>query len=351
MVKITKPTPQNNIPVQESKHKGIPVTDVKSAQEALLAQLQTPASEQFVEEEVQTEVEENTSEQAMENAESVEEPIEDSNELTVDDLVDDTQEEVTQEPSTYTVKVDGKDVEVTLDELQAGYSRQADYTRKSQVLAEQRQKAEQELAATQQERQRYSTALKQLDESTDYEIDQFKNLDWNKLKEDDPLAYIQQKDALRDLQDNKKRIADEKLKVDKQHQEEFSRNLQIQREKQIAILSEQLPDWSDPTKGQRLKSDIKNFAINKGFTEEEVDMLIDARSIQVLNSAMKYENLLTAKISKKKAKVVPKVQKPGVSTTKGEVNSDRVKQLRARAKRSGKVDDAAALLKSLMPKS
>ena len=65
MVKITKPTPQNNIPVQESKHKGIPVTDVKSAQEALLAQLQTPASEQSVEEEVQTEVEENTSEQAM----------------------------------------------------------------------------------------------------------------------------------------------------------------------------------------------------------------------------------------------------------------------------------------------
>ena len=80
-------------------------------------------------------------------------------------------------------------------------------------------------------------------------------------------------------------------------------------------------------------------------------MLIDARSIIVLNSAMKYENLLATKISKKKAKVVPKVQKPGVSTTKGEVNSDRVKQLRARAKRSGKVDDAAALLKSLMPKS
>jgi hypothetical protein len=46
-----------------------------------------------------------------------------------------------------------------------------------------------------------------------------------------------------------------------------------------------------------------------------------------------------------------KYKKPGVGTTKGEVNSDRVKQLRARAKRSGKVDDAAALLKSLMPKS
>ena len=79
MAKISKATPDNNIPVTESKHKGIPVTDVASAQAALLAQLQAPASEQPVEEEVQTEVEDNTSEQAMENAESVETQAEDSN--------------------------------------------------------------------------------------------------------------------------------------------------------------------------------------------------------------------------------------------------------------------------------
>ena len=150
MAKVNKPTPQDNIPTKESKHKGIPVTDVASAQEALLSQLQAPASEQPVEEEVQTEVEDNTSEQAMENAESVEEPAQDSNELTADDLVENDQEQALDEPSTYTVKVDGKDVEVTLDELRSGYSRQADYTRKSQVLAEQRQKADEELAATQQ---------------------------------------------------------------------------------------------------------------------------------------------------------------------------------------------------------
>ena len=120
MAKVKKPAPQNNIPTKESKHKGIPVTDVASAQEALLAQLQAPTSEEPVEEEIQTEVEDNTSEQAMENAESVETQTEDSNELNVDDLVEDTPTEETQEPSTYTVKVDGKDVEVTLEELQAG---------------------------------------------------------------------------------------------------------------------------------------------------------------------------------------------------------------------------------------
>jgi hypothetical protein len=348
MAKISKATPDNNIPVTKSKHKGIPVTDVASAQAALLAQLQAPASEQPVEEEVQTEVEDNTSEQAMENAESVEEPAQDSNELTVDDLDTDNQSEGNETPQNYTVKVDGKDVEVTLEELQAGYSRQADYTRKSQVLAEQRKQMDDELSATQQERQRYSHALEQLGDSTDFEINQFKDVDWNKLKADDPMAYIQQKDALRDLQDSKNKIAEEKKKLVEQEQKEYEANMMKHRETQIQILSERLPDWVDPTKGPKLKQDIKSFALSKGFSEQEINMLIDARSIEVLNNAMKYENLLNAKIAKKKVKTVPKVTKPGAGVSKAEVDSEKVKQQRARLKRTGKVGDAAKMLEGLI---
>lgn len=45
--------------------------------------------------------------------------------------------ETSDEP-TYTVKVDGEEIAVPLSELVAGYSRTADYTRKTQQLAEQR---------------------------------------------------------------------------------------------------------------------------------------------------------------------------------------------------------------------
>lgn len=52
---------------------------------------------------------------------------------------DTTQEPANGEPGeTFTVKVDGNDVEVTLDELRNGYSRQQDYTRKTQELADHR---------------------------------------------------------------------------------------------------------------------------------------------------------------------------------------------------------------------
>ena len=90
------------------------------------------------------------------------------------------------------------------------------------------------------------------------------------------------------------------------------------------------------------------YLISPNLTEQEVSTLIDARSVDVLHKAMLYDNLLTAKINQKKAKVVPKMQKPGIPTTKNEVNSEKVKQTRARLKRTGRVDDAALAIKSLI---
>ena len=347
MAKIKKATPGSNIPTKESTHKGIPVTDVASAQAAIQAQLQAPATEEPVEQVLESEVED-TSEQATEVAESVETQAEDSDELTVDDLDADNQSEETETPQSYTVKVDGKDVEVTLEELQAGYSRQADYTRKSQVLAEQRQKAEEELAATRQERQRYVSQLEQFSTDADTKIGEFKNVDWTKLKEEDPMEYALKRDQYRELQESKRLIAEEKQKEQYKQQQDDERAWNEELARQQDIIAQRLPDLVHPEKGPKLKQDIKTFAMNKGFSEQEVDSLIDARSVDVLHKAMLYENLLNSKISKKKAKVVPKVTKPGAGVTKGEVNSEKIKQQRARLKRTGKVDDAAKLLEGLI---
>ena len=128
---------------KESKHKGIPVTDVVSAQEALLGLMETP-KEQTPETVVETETEDVVSEQAMDVAESVEPEVENSNELTAEDMSDEPVEEV-EEPNTFTVKVNGKEVEVTQDELLQGYSRTSDYMQKTRVLSEQRKQIDDEL--------------------------------------------------------------------------------------------------------------------------------------------------------------------------------------------------------------
>tara|TARA_R100000278_G_C5464868_1_gene162268 strand:+ start:364 stop:1413 length:1050 start_codon:yes stop_codon:yes gene_type:complete len=348
MAKVTKATPQDNIPVKESANKGIPVSDVRSAQEALLASLQAPASEQPEEQEEQTEVEETTPAQAAEAVESVEQEADNPDGLTADDIVGDTQEEQVLEPQTYTVKVDGVDVQVTQDELLAGYSRTADYTRKSQVLAEQRKKADDELAATQQERQRYISQLEQLSSESDKQLDQFKNTDWTKLKSEDINEYMLQRDQYRELQENKRMLEVERNSELQKQQAEAQERWTQELAKQQEIMAKKLPEWNDPTKGPKLKQDIKSYALSKGFTDQEVNAMIDARAVEILNYARMYESLLAAKISKKKSKVVPKVTAPGTPTTKAEIDSEKVKQQRARLKRSGKAADAAKLIEGLM---
>ena len=334
-----------SIPTKESKHSGIPVTDVESAQKALLDSIRASKEQpETVEEE--TETQEAVSEQATENAESVENEAVET--LTAEDLVDDNQQEQVSEPRTYTVKIDGKDTEVTEDELLSGYSRQADYTRKSQVLAEQRKKMDEELAATQQERQQYQSQLEQFNIQADSKLEEFKSVDWIKLKEEDPMEYALKRDQYRELQENKRLVAEEQQNLAQKQQEEMRTKWNEELAKQKEIMAQRLPEWNDPEKGPKLKQNIKSFALKKGFTEQEVDSLIDARSVDVLHKAMMYETLLEAKISQKKTKVVPKVQKPGAPSTKSEVNSEKVKQTRARLKRSGRVDDAALAIKSLM---
>ena len=338
---------KEDIPIQESTQGGVPVTDVVSAQRAIQQSLMGTPKEQTPEDEVETEATEEVSAQDMES-ESVQTEVENPDGLTADDLVDDTQEEVSETPGTYTIKVDGKDVEVTLDELQAGYSRQADYTRKSQVLAEQRKKADEELAATQQERQRYVSQLEQFTAQADSKLDELKSTDWTRLKEEDPTEYMLKRDQYRELQENKRTVEEEQKNLQYKSQQEQQAKWQEELVRQQEIMAQRLPEWNDPNKGAKLKQDIKSFALKTGFSEQEVDSLIDARSVDVLHKAMLYDNLLAAKISNKKAKVVPKVTRPGSPPTKGEISSDKVKAQRARLKKTGRVKDATSVIESLM---
>lgn len=70
-----------------------------------------------------------------ENIETTESTIVDNSEISI--------EEPMEPGGDYTVKIDGAEHQVTLEELQQGYQRQADYTRKTQELASERQRLQQ----------------------------------------------------------------------------------------------------------------------------------------------------------------------------------------------------------------
>ena len=115
----------------------------------------------------------------------------DSEEYDVD-LADD-EEELEQsegDTETFKVKVAGEDVLVDLEELKSGYSRQSDYTKKAQALADERKNFEQDRDAVLLERQQYSQLLGALQQQL-VSLDE-PAPDFDRLYDEDPIEATRQ---------------------------------------------------------------------------------------------------------------------------------------------------------------
>jgi len=291
---------------------------------------------------------ENTEEEAPEEGqaeEEVEEEVSAESEESEEEL-----EIVAEEDLKYTIKVDGEEYEVGIDELKSGYQRQADYTRKSQALAEQRKGTEaiqSERQRLEQERQMYANGLQMLQEQQTAKLQDFDKVDWETMKEEDPYQYMLKKDEYRDAQERVNNAAQQQVLIQQEQQaaSNQARGQFVQQE--YARLVAALPEWND--KDSTIKKDIQEYATSVGFRPEEINQLADHRSVLVIKKAMEFDKLTKKVAPKKKAvKKVPKVQKAGRGTSKEETAAEALKVKRTRLRKSGKQDDAASLFYDML---
>lgn len=251
-----------------------------------------------------------------------------------------------QEP-TYSVTVSGEEKELTLSELKSLAQQGADYTKKTQQVAEQRKALEAESVAIDQARQlrdAYAERLQAMEQLLSAP-EQSENLEY--LKESDPIGYAvkvaemsQQKEQLQAIQAERYRIAE-------QQQAEQQHALQGYIAQQAARLSEVLPEYSDPVKGEKLRSELRSFAKDIGFTDQELSMVRDSRQVLALHKAMLYDKLQKSKPDvNKRVTEANKTIKSGNSVKP--VTSDQVKKQQQQLKQSGKVRDAAKLFESFL---
>ena len=324
------------------------------AQEALLGLMESEEEKPETEEAAPTEEEESTEETQdesleEESEEEAEESDEDEEEESEESVEDDDDEE---EPL-FPVMANGEEIEVTYDELIKGYSRQADYTTKTQKLAEQHRSLETlenqwktELAQTQQERMQYANNLEQIIQSSSSNLERF-NIDWERLKEEDKEEYLVRREEFRDAQDkiNQARANyQQAMQTQQYEQQRMLDQTKIQEHEKLAQL---IPEWTDDSARNNLAADIRSYALTKGFSEEELSNLVDSRSVLVLRDAMEYSNLMSADVKSKKLKNKPKVVRSGMGKDKkSDSNSKRAAKMK-RLRSSGNVDDAASILEDL----
>ncbi len=313
------------------------------------------SQEQTASEETDTPVDE----EVVEDTEEAEEVEEEAPEEEEGQAEEETEEEVAEEEEyevvaeedlKYTVKVDGEELEVGIDELKNGYQRQADYTRKSQALAEQRKETEQiqsERQKLEQERQMYANGLQMLQEQQNAKLQEFNSTDWEALKNEDPYQYMLKKDEYRDAQEKVQNVQQQQVIIQQERAEEAQKARAHFVQQEYARLVQALPEWND--KESTVKKDVQEYAKSVGFLPEEINQLADHRSVLVIKKAMEYDKLTTKVAPKKKAvKKVPKVQKSGRGNSKEDVAVEAIKKKRARLQKSGKQQDAASVFYDML---
>jgi len=245
-----------------------------------------------------------------------------------------------EEPQKFRVKAAGEEREVTLDELIKSYQLGTDYTKKSQAVAEERKAVEAERQRIEEARylrDQYAERLQVIEQMLNQQPET-ENLDY--LKENDPIGYAvkvaemsQREKQLAQVQAERQRIAEQQQQ---ERQEQLGQVIQAEARK----LAEVIPEYADPQKGEVTRRELREFGLKLGFSEQELSGVYDSRQVLALWKAMQYDKLVSSKPGiTKKVNEAPRVLKPGVSKPRD--GSEELKKLKARARQTGRVADAA----------
>ena len=265
-----------------------------------------------------------------------------------EDVEDDTEEsDEPEQPEVYTVKVDGQEYEVTLDELRSGYSRQQHFTKRSQELAEQRKAFEQEVLETRQYRDAYAQQLEQL--SNQLQQTTPSEPDWSALSQQYEAKELFQMKAEYDRRKEEiARVEQERERIAQQQQAEYQQQMQQHLAAQKTEMLERIPAWRDEGRRNKERLEVIKYAQEViGYTEQEIANASDARAIEMLYKAWQYDKLQKdAPAVKKKVQSAPKVAKGGQPKTKAQVQTRQRRDAMNKLTKTKSIDAAVEFLMS-----
>lgn len=204
--------------------------------------------------------------------------------------------EAPEEDETTEIVKDGKAYKVPAA-LKDEILMQADYTRKTQELADMRKQVEATLQQVQQVTQAETQAAIAIG-TIDAQIADFNTIDWDAWEETDPIAAQRAWRKFSDLKDSRGTAVNEYMQAQQQRtlaqQQETARLIeQGQRE-----LASKIPAWG-PEKAQALQTHANKAY---GFTPAELNGITDPRMIEVLHDAYQFRQ------ASQKQQVVKKVE-------------------------------------------
>lgn len=234
-------------------------------------------------------------------------------------------------------KIKGKDLEL-------GYMRQSDYTRKTQELAQQREQIQGQI------RNEYGNHLRNIEQNL---IDHFpQEPNWMELAQDNPAEYAVQREQWN------KRLSDlngvRQLRAQQEHMEK-AQIAQAKAQAQAKAFDDLVqlhPEFALTSDGKMspVSVEVIGFATQEvGLPEQLLSEVDDARIFSILYDAMRYRRQ-----EAQKSKTVnelankPGLTKPGVTQSKTTAAQADIQKQMARLKRTGRSEDADSLIAGIL---
>jgi hypothetical protein len=245
----------------------------------------------------------------------------------------------------YTVKIDGKEKQVTLAEALAGYQRQEDYTRKTQEAAAKTQALETEAQGIRAAREQYQSVLKVLSDQLK-QVNEPTADEWNQLRNSDPDTYAVRWADFQRREQQRNAVKAEQDRVANEQREDGVKQLRAHIQTESAKVIEALPEWKDEAKRSAGFKAIREYGAEIGFSEQELNQVYDSRMVRMANDAAQWRAHV-ARQAKAREKIqnapeapAPRNQRSNPKTAK------QVERKAAREKfvRTGSVEDAVSLL-------
>lgn len=298
---------------------------------AISSLLQPEEVEEVVEEDTEEAAELEDSEEEPEGEDAEEEEVEEEDDEDADEAEEST-------PELYTVKVDGKEEQVSLDDLKRGYSGQQYVQKGMQEAANLRKQAEQVYQALMNERAMVAQAIQG-------GIPQPPAEPSKEMFESDPIGFMEAKlkydDQLKEYNEQMgqfQQIAEQQGQAQQAAQRAYL-------EREMETLKQVVPEFADPQKASQVRDRLVTMGQEiYGYEPNEISAVMDHRAIRVLNDAIKYQELMSGKKqAEKKAKPKPKrTVRAGAKKTASNTNAER--QTRQKLKKSGNINDALSLI-------
>lgn len=247
--------------------------------------------------------------------------------------------EVDEETELYTVKADGTERKVTLEELKRSWSAEAHRQKGMQEAAEARKQATELFQTLQAEQSKFMQVVQTIQEHGFKAPPQAPDI---AMMDKDPIGYMQaearyRKDAA-EYQNQQYQIQ----QTAAAHRQMQDRAMAEFVTEQSKVLQSRIPEFADANKAREITGKIRNTASEAyGFTDQELSGIVDARQVLALHDAMKWRELQAARTQK--APAAPKSIKPVMRRTEPQ-QIVRKKQIDAARKTGGKPEAFIDLL-------